>query len=467
MKTKTPLASAAVALAALSLLSTGCSKSAQPAHAWQPPRPVRIDGPGVWGNLFQSWPTCLTSADKIGPAGLLARDGDWLFSETHSKKDDDNIFYIYRASDGPVVKPTLEKGLLRVAGKVVGISIGKDSGGRAWLERATPAELAAVRVLSLRSAVDAAILPTFQKLAAVNPDVTVFTESAANLRLALQVFRPRAYFLPKEKEGDWKEVVATQRQVETLILERSALASLDVLPLLPNLRRLVISDWEADQNGALPPGLVTLKILHLWGTDVKDLSAFGPLPAGLEELSIVMSTQLSDISGLAGLAGLKALTLTGCKKVTDLSSLAGLQQLQSVGLPSGISQEQFAAFVAAHRNLKVLEIVGCNQVTDLTPLRELHGLEGLILTGSEKEASSVIASPQNVEVLRSLKSLRYLGISPGSGKEVSPEFAALRRALPDALVVPVAPLCLGSGWILVLLPVVALAAWRGSRRVRR
>lgn len=463
MKTKLLLAPAAVTLAALCLLATACSRSERSTHAWQPPRPVRIDGPGVWGNLFQSWPTSLTSAEKIGPAGLLVRDGDWLFSE----KSNEGIYYVYRAGDGPLVKPLCENGVLRIAGKVVGIALGKDGGGRAWLERATPAELGDIRALTLHSSLDATILPAFKKLVAVAPNVVVFTESEANLRLALQVFRPRACLLPKSKEGDWKEVLATQPQVEDVLLEGNAPASLEILPSLPHLRRLLISEWDVAKSGKLPAGLTGLKLLQVWGSDVKDISAIGPLPTGLEELSIMANAELNDIDGLAGLTGLKALNLTGCKKVTDLSPLAGLQQLQSVGLPSGISQDQFAAFISAHRKLKVLEIVGCTQVTDLAPLRDLGELESLVLTGSSKDVSPVIASPRNLEVLRSLKSLRYLGVSPGSGEKGSPEFAALRKALPDTLVVPLAPLCLGSGWLLLLLPVVALATWRGSRKTRR
>jgi hypothetical protein len=462
MKMKSLLVSATVALATLSLLAPGCSKSERLATAWQPPRPVRIDSPGVWGNLFQSWPNCTTSADKVDGVGLLARDGDWIFAENEKK----STIYSYRANDGPVVKPTLDKGLLRVAGRVVGVAIEDDSAGRDWLERATPAELAAVRVLSLSSDLDDTILPTFRKLAAVNPHIAVFTSSHGNLRLALRVLRPMAYLFPGGDECDWKEEVVAQKQVDTLWIERDGSIILHDLQSLPCLRRLTVFDWRADSTGRLPPGLVNLRSLEIWGGDETDIAALGSLPTGLEELSIRDNEQLSNVSALAALTDLKALSLTGCDKVTDLSALAGLRQLQCVALPSGISQMQFAGFVAAHRNLTVLEITGCKQVTDLTPLRDLPGLESMILSGRNNDALPVIASPRNLEVLRSLKSLRYLAVYPGSGKEVSPEFVALQRALPDALVVPVAPMCLGSGWILLLLPVVAVAAWRGARRAR-
>jgi hypothetical protein len=44
------------------------------------------------------------------------------------------------------------------------------------------------------------------------------------------------------------------------------------------------------------------------------------------------------------------------------------------------------------------------------------------------------------------------------------QVAAVQKALPDALVVQVEPFCLGSGWILLLVPVPFVARWIRRRR---
>jgi len=43
----------------------------------------------------------------------------------------------------------------------------------------------------------------------------------------------------------------------------------------------------------------------------------------------------------------------------------------------------------------------------------------------------------------------------------------LRKELPETAIVRVAPMCLGSGWILLLVPAVAMAWWLAARRRRR
>jgi len=71
-----------------------------------------------------------------------------------------------------------------------------------------------------------------------------------------------------------------------------------------------------------------------------------------------------------------------------------------------------------------------------------------------------------------MKGLEYLAVAleEKDGK-VKPEHqemvVRLRKELPDTAVVLLAPLCLGSGWILVLVPAVAMAWWLAARRKRR
>jgi hypothetical protein len=90
----------------------------------------------------------------------------------------------------------------------------------------------------------------------------------------------------------------------------------------------------------------------------------------------------------------------------------------------------------------------------LAPLRDLRNLEGLILAGSFK----------HIEVVRELKSLRFVGLAADAFKESPEQIAEIRKALPDALVVPVGGFCLGSGWILLLIPAVAVARLLAGRR---
>jgi hypothetical protein len=57
-----------------------------------------------------------------------------------------------------------------------------------------------------------------------------------------------------------------------------------------------------------------------------------------------------------------------------------------------------------------------------------------------------------------------LGLDQELFKKSPDQVAAIRKARPDALVVPVSKLCLGSGWILALIPAIGAAALRIRRR---
>jgi hypothetical protein len=444
MRTNRVLALLALPAVALLTMATTCVRSGK---SWQPPQPVSIAGAGEAMDLFPSWTTWQSSSIDGGTAGLLLRDGDLIFAS--------ESMFVYRASDGPTLKVTTNEWSMLLAGKVVSVSLESGTEGREWLEKAPAQDLAAVRFLMLPKNPDAALLPTLKRLAAVNSGVALGVGSNAILQQVLPLFRPRMLMFGADAlDADGRKIMAAQQQIETLIVLGEEPGSLDYLRMLPNLHRIVIGGWDIDKTGRLPPDLQGLKSLIIGGPGVKDLSALGGAPAGLEELSLFMCEELVDVNDLARFSGLKTLILTGSEKVLDLSGLAGLKQLQWVGLPPEISQEQFAAFLAAHPNLRILEMVNCENVTDLAPLRDLTNLEGLILGKSYK----------NLEVLQGLKSLRFVGLAKAIFKGSPDQIAEIRKALPDALVVSVAPfkICLGSGWILLLIPTVVL--WRLFQR---
>ena len=449
MKTRLLLTVTVLPAAALLLLAGSCNRSDRSAKPWSLPRPVSIAPGEGWVGIFPSWVTWVSGSIDGGTAGLLLRDGDLIMGG--------DILTVYSASDGPALEFTSNKwGGLLLAGKVVSVSLEKGTEGREWLEKAPAQDLAAIRFLMLPKEPDATLLPTLKRLAAVNPGVGLGVGPNATLQQVLPLFRPRALMIDNASvDAAGRKIVADQPQVETLLVSGEEPGSLGFLPMLHGLRRLALMGWDVEKAGPLPAGLQGLRSIVVSDSAMKDLSALDAAPAEMEELSLTGCKELTDVRALAKRPGLKTLilSLSGGDKAMDLSSLAGLKQLQWVGLPLNTSQDQFAAFIAAHRDLKILELTGCAKVTDLAPLRELKELEGLILNGPY----------QHLEVVRELKSLRFVGLQKDAFKNSPDQIAEIRKALPDALVVPVGGFCLGSGWILLLVPVVVVAsslAWR-------
>jgi hypothetical protein len=134
-----------------------------------------------------------------------------------------------------------------------------------------------------------------------------------------------------------------------------------------------------------------------------------------------------------------------------------MKKLAWAGLPPQITQEQFSAFVTEHPAMKILELIKCEEITDLSPLKRLKGLTGLIISRTAEIPDSV----------GDLKTLTFLGLTADAFDNNQEKIARIRAALPRALVVPASPLCLGSGWILPVIPLAALMWFMGAGARRR
>ena len=404
--------------------------------SWQPPRVVKIESKEPLASLFPTWIAWQSDAEEGMPQALLLRDGDYIIGKTSIP---------YRASDGQTLKLSFTDWQARIGETTVAVLLNKNE-GLAWLIKASGQELANVRTISLPTTINAATLAALKRLAAANPHVDLWGESEASMLQALPLFRPRAVFFDKQMKGALR-ALANQPELETLQMEAVDPGCFEVLPTLPKLRRLIIVHWDVNKAGPLPGGLTNLKtLLVMESKGIKDLTALRSAPAELEELSLLGMPDLKSIDGLDKLTRLRTLALWNDNELSDLSSLNALTRLRWVSLPSKTTQEQFAAFANAHPKLKILDLMGNKNVTNLAPLSAMKGLEGLILNGPYK----------NLDAVRGLTSLRFLGISEKILESSPEQVAAVRKALPDCLVVRVKPLCLGSGWLMLLVPLLGV-----------
>lgn len=414
--------------------------------AWQPPSVVTIESSDELFSFFPSYPMWTSDAEEGAPQALLLRDGDYIIGDNAVR---------YLATDGLALKLTSNDWSTSLGGKIVVVKLDKDDGLK-WLSAAPDSELAELRTVACPDDVDAPMLLALQRLAAVNAQVDLEIDSGPALRQVLPLFKPRAIFLDDTEVGSL-ELLASQPQLETLLMEGSKPGSLEILPKLPKLRSLFLGDWDVEQAGPIPAGLDGLKSLGVFQGEIEhlDLLALSSAPASLETL-VIAADGITGLSQLGRMTGLRTLILWGGdnKAPVDLSSLATLKALRWMGLPSQVGQQQFADLVNTHPRLAILELPETDTTLDLAPLRKLKDLQGLVLNGKYT----------NLDVVQQIKSLRYLGISKDNWDDSSAQIAAIRKALPDAVVVRTGGMCLGSGWILLLIPVLGFAWRRRSAR---
>jgi hypothetical protein len=450
-------------LSALILLSCASCGLLGSRQAWRPPRPVAIKGDFItWYNLMISGMTWQTAAMWGGTGGLLLRDKDIVFGQCTSGQNSSSqgCWLVYKQSDGASLELREEDSRLILSGRTISIAPADIEGCWEWLDQASAKDLRSLRFLMLPEEMDESRLPTLRKLAAVNPELGLGIWSVASSMSAAALFKPRILFLLNEETAaDLGGILAGQSQIETLFMFGTDADSLEFLAALPNLRRLAILGWDPARTGPLPKGMRALKSLVLSGSEILDVSALAAVPEGIEELSIVGSLEesgnLTSLSGLERFSNLRTLILNMNPQIKDLSVLKGMKKLAWVGLPPGITQEQFSAFVEEHPAIKIIELIECSEITDLSPLQHLTGLTGLMLRRFSGKLDAV----------DQLKSLEFLGLPYEVFDDDTKSLARIRKALPRALVVPA---CLGSGWILLVLPLAALmwivGSWARGRR---
>lgn len=432
-------------LVAITAGLVGCSRQELSYSAWRAPRPVRIEGEDAWINLFPSAYAWLAAGDADVAKGLLLRDGDWVLGK--------NTSFIYHETDGGTLRLKLESGRTTLAGVTVLVNLG-DADGWAWLEKASVAELASLRAVHFSKELSPGKREVLVRLAAANRGVALAFESNDALAAVLPLFRPRQLYLSEEKVSpELVTILKQQTEVETLFIAQEILIN---LPVLPRLERLIIFA-KGTMDSLRPLRQPTLRQLMILGSGMKSVAELRETLPQLEELSLLDCGELTDVAGLTRAANLRTLILSRSGALQAMPALAELKELRWLGLPNKITPAQFGGLLAAHPNLQYLEVIGCDGIVDWKPLAGLKSLTGLVVMGRLPGA----------DVLRGLKALRFVGVGvekderAGKSKEA---VAELRRALPDAMVVTVAPMCLGSGWLLAV-PVAALVGW-GARRLR-
>jgi len=417
---------------------------------WQSPTVVVIESDDEVTAMFPSYMAWQTAPEEDGKQALLLRDGDYFMSEPH------DALIRYLTSDGPALRLASASWSLSLNGDVVSLSLSEEE-ALAWLAGATDEQLVKLRIVDVPGDAGPEVLAALKRVSAVNPHLDLQVGSAQVLHSLLEYFQPRAVFAENESEG-LLAVMGGQPELETLLIDASEPGSLDYLPKLPRLRRLVLGSWDPEKAGPLPAGLEALESLITVESKLSDLSALAAAPAGLEELSFSFQDEFVNLGGIEKMSNLRTLILMIGDEdaVPSMPDLAALPKLRWLGLPFGTSQQQLAAIVKSNPRVEILALPKTEKTLDLAPLGELKRLRGLVLGGVY----------ENLEVVQTLKSLRFLGISKESWPDSPEEVAEIRAALPDAVVIRVEPFCLGSGWLLLFLPLLGSAWLQHERRHR-
>jgi len=211
--------------------------------------------------------------------------------------------------------------------------------------------------------------------------------------------------------------LGTLHDLEFLHLHAGPKARID-LASFPRLRRLGLADWKYLQGGlsnAAP--LDDLYVGHYTADDLQPVAGMHSLEklrlddrptlrslhgaeslVRLEDLTVAVARNLSDISGVRGLASrLRRLDLESDRKVPDLEPVSHLAKLQH------------------------LNAANCGDIPTLEPLQDLTALESLYLYESTRVVDG------DLSVLIGLPALRDLRLA--NRRHYSPTVQAVQEAI--------------------------------------
>lgn len=398
---------------------------------------------------FLDYSSSFSTLDSLGYVSLLTRNGDWLST--------DNFVFSVRKDLADTIRVHQLDSLLYINGDLTGISISKDSPPLSFFNQLSTEDISNLRTIQFEEPIWDSIRPYLKKIALLNPavDIVYFSEneSVAHLNRDLHwlsnYFHPRALFLEHETDSISFSSLAKFPALEILLIALPIKGS-GYLPHLPHLKELILFNNEDS-------------------TSID--SEFFKENIDLESLTIIINdggtidwTSLNKLKNLQNLyiesdsiilnniyihhPHLKSLHLRLNKESVSISGIFKKNKLKWLSLhPAEASflGQSPKVLQDSFPELEYLEFENNDSLLDYRNFKNFKKLKYLVVFGEVGLDST----------LHNLDYLRYLSLSDDFLKD-SVNVVKLQRALPNTIITPNSGACLGSGWLLLLIPLAGL-----------
>ncbi|MCK5644520.1 MAG: hypothetical protein KAJ19_27225, partial [Gammaproteobacteria bacterium] len=286
---------------------------------------------------------------------------------------------------------------------------------------------------------------SLKKISGINPNLGLsIIDSAAQDVLSL--FTPE-WLVESNLDNNYlsEKIKSNLSDLELVWVIGHDSSNLEFLYDLPSLNTLIIQELDSSRFSEFQfDELKGLRSLSIISSEIYDLSSLGTMPK-LKDLNLIGCWDLEEIGTLVDFMELKSVGFPGCEDIMDVSVIEELPALNRLSLPPNTSQEEFSNIIDTLRSLQVLELLEMDSIVDLSPLSGYVGLRALILgTGFT-----------DLTPLYQLKDLELLILEENYFDD-SLNVAEIQNALPETKIVQGGGFCLGSGWILLLIPAVLL-----------
>jgi len=378
---------------------------------------------------------------------LAASDGDLIYLML----DEWDFYYRYNVKDGVNLEltfDTLAAFSVYLNGELNYMELSKPSSLKAFSLLTEP-EIAQLSTLNVNGTLAKEIIPLLQEHETQLQGLGLVLESGSpfpDLNELLVLCRPEFLVLQNSSQFPEPGGETNFEGLELLWIEERIPSLSKSVACCGDLESLIISGWEPQPGEILP--LSTLSMLRNLTLAESKLTSLKNIefPETLQSLNLISCDTLSHIDQIKNLHELCRLSLTACDKLTRVIMPEHPESLRWISFPESITQQEFETLCLAIPGVEVVEAIDCPGIEDLLPLQHLEQLRILALQLQQAQLSG----------LDSLKQLEVLILTDDIFRDNSIFINELRASLPSTQVVPGSGLCLGSGWLLLLLPMILL-----------
>lgn len=376
--------------------------------------------------------------DSINPTAMLLEAGDLVmfyeFLHYYDNPDEDTYYVI--ANDSA----------LYINGVLSSVLISRRYNMLPVFESMDNSVMQGLKSLIITDSIPEEYMLFIEEIASVNPGIGLmlpgFDEETQSI---LELFTPKWVFIDGIDQKDFNLLTGLTHTEMISISINDEVISVP-LPKMNSLQNLMLGELDKDVviKAEFLEKNPQIESIVMAGAELEDFSF---LNAASNLRSLVISNFDASEMNAAFISGLRDLEVLGlmAEGITGMNTLSELSSLQWVMLPPSISQNDFNSIVENNKGLQIVELIDCENISDMSVLSQLPGLYGLSVTETLNDSVA----------LASLTSLKYLSL-PEEVLEDSTYMSSLQSSLPDCTIVANRGLCLGSGWLLLIFPLVML-----------
>jgi hypothetical protein len=375
-------------------------------------------------------------SENKSPVPIAASPGDLIVFDNHLLVYDSD-------SSGNRFLAESNDSIMYLNGKIFSISISENEGMLGWFRNIDALDLSSLQFLGCDSVSSAEFFPYLKNLARIRPDIGIsFTGDFSEMAGLLSVFKPGFIVQPTICKSDFEQLGKLNNLRILLVTFGDDIID-EPLPALPALEQIFIMEDGYELTNDLFKNNTQIRKVIINDRHVFDFSILNPL-TDLRELVISGADSLINTDLINSHKKLELLSVTG--ETSDFDpALINLPSLRWMTFFSNVTQNEFDSFIRMHPDLEILGLVNNDTIKNLQPLTEIKNLAGLIVSDTVTDIATI----------KELKNLKYLSLPSEYLKKDGNE-AVIRQSLPDVKLAANEGFCLGSGWLILIIPLVMM-----------